>query len=199
VIDVFAPGKKKWSTTVNIGAKAAKETVTIPMLEEDPTAVVAPPPPPPPPTATTTIAPPPPPPPTATTTGNVIEPTGPTTKDTVTSSGNVQRTIGLVVGGIGLAGLATGTIFAFRAKGKDSDASGHCRPDAPNLCDGDGVSLGAEAHDAAKYSTVFMVLGGVALAGGALLYLTAPTAPVKVGVSGFTTGTTTGVSLGGAF
>lgn len=89
------------------------------------------------------------------------------------SSGSTQRTIGLVVGGLGIVGLGIGTAFGFVAMGKENDATQH-HCDASDHCDAQGVQLGKDAQSAATASTIAFVVGGVALAGGLVLYLTAP-------------------------
>ena len=89
------------------------------------------------------------------------------------SSGSTQRTIGLVVGGIGIVGIGIGTAFGFSAMSKENDATkNHC--DATDHCDPTGVQLGKDAQSAATASTIAFAVGGVALAGGLLLYFTAP-------------------------
>jgi hypothetical protein len=77
------------------------------------------------------------------------------------------RTVGLVAGGVGIIGLAVGSVFGVMAI---SDRNGaHC--DASNACDPGGLS---DANSAATVSTVGFIAGGVLLAGGAALYLFGP-------------------------
>ncbi|HEX8792221.1 MAG TPA: hypothetical protein VF765_14805 [Polyangiaceae bacterium] len=89
------------------------------------------------------------------------------------SNGSTQRTIGLVVGGLGIVGIGIGTAFGFSAMSKENDATQH-HCDTTNHCDGTGVQLGHDAQSAATASTIAFAVGGVALAGGLLLYFTAP-------------------------
>jgi len=89
------------------------------------------------------------------------------------SAGGTQRTIGLVVGGVGVVGLAVGGLFGLSAKAKKDDSLEHC-PDDPNRCDEEGVSLREDALKAANAATIFMIGGGALVAGGVVLYLTAP-------------------------
>ncbi len=99
------------------------------------------------------------------------------------SDGSTQRTIGLVVGGVGVVGLGLGAFFGFRAKSKlDDSNAGHCA--ANDRCDATGVTLRSDYTSAARFSTVGFIAGGVLLAGGVVLYLTAPRAPVAVAVNG---------------
>lgn len=91
---------------------------------------------------------------------------------TPSSDGSTQRTIGLVVGGLGVIGIGIGSAFGITAMSKENDAtSHHC---TGNYCDPQGVQLGHDAHSAATASTIAFAVGGAALAGGVLLYFTAP-------------------------
>ncbi len=83
-----------------------------------------------------------------------------------------QKTIGLGVGGLGLVFLTVGTIFGISAIGSNSDAKDKCR--TATLCTPEGLDLTDTAKSQATVSTVFFVLGTMALAGGAVLYFTAP-------------------------
>lgn len=148
-IEASAPGRKGWSTTLDIAAKGGETKVSVPELALDPAAappaVAAP--------ASPAVAP-----------AAAPEPTG-----------GSQRTWALVAGGVGVAGAVVGTLFGLQARSKNADASDHCRADRPTLCDAQGVSLGDDAKRAATTSTLAFAVGGVALAGGVALWLTAPT------------------------
>jgi len=89
------------------------------------------------------------------------------------SDGSTQRTVGIVVMGVGAAGLVVGTIFGVDALQKNNDAKDICGDDTscPSQA---GEDLSDDAQQAALVSTIGFVAGGVALAGGAVLYLTAP-------------------------
>jgi len=158
-IDAAAPGKVAWSSTVDI-PPANKTTVTVPALDEvaAPQVVVAPV------TAqpSTPVEPPPPPP---------------------TSSGGGQRVAGLVIGGVGVAGLAVGGVFGGLALGKlnASNAAGDCAPN--NHCSPAGATLRYAAEDRATVSTIGFIAGGALLAGGAVIFLTAPRGAKTVGLT----------------
>ncbi len=97
--------------------------------------------------------------------------------------GKFQRVLGLVVGGVGVVGIGVGTFFGIRAKSKlDDSNNGHCR--VGDRCDAAGVVLRDDYLSAARISTVSFLVGGVLVAGGAVLYLTAPSTPVAVAVTG---------------
>ena len=92
-----------------------------------------------------------------------------------------QRTIALVVAGVGVVGLGVGSVVGLRAlsKNSDSNAAGRC---VGNTCDAAGKQLRDDARSAGNLSTVGFVAGGVLLAGGAALWFTAPSASsVQVG------------------
>jgi hypothetical protein len=85
------------------------------------------------------------------------------------------KTIGLVVGGAGVAGIALGTIFGLLASSKWSQAKNDCGHGCPN-----GSPARSEQNEASTdgtVSTIAFAIGGVALATGLVLYLTAPATP----------------------
>jgi hypothetical protein len=78
-----------------------------------------------------------------------------------------------VVGGVGIITVGFGGYFGLRAFAKNSDAKELC---SGEVChDRRGVTLTDEARDAAAVSNVLFGLGLAAVAGGAVVYLTAPT------------------------
>lgn len=96
--------------------------------------------------------------------------------------GAAQRTAGWLVGGAGLLAVVVGGVFGVRAKATYDDArSAHC-PGGSGSCDAAGIDGGRDAHDQARVATIAMVLGGAALAAGAVLVLTAPRDAVQVSV-----------------
>ena len=88
-------------------------------------------------------------------------------------SGNGQRLVGLVVGGVGLAGLATGTIFGVLALNKNKKADEKCNGNTCPVADG-GFKFSQDARSYATISTVGFIAGGVLAATGATLYFLAP-------------------------
>ncbi len=85
------------------------------------------------------------------------------------SSGSAQKTIGFVVGGVGVAGLAVGSIFGLMASSTWSRASTEKQPNATP----DSHTAGSQA----TISTIGFIAGGVLVAGGIVLWLTAPREP----------------------
>jgi hypothetical protein len=97
--------------------------------------------------------------------------------------GSTRRWIGVGVAVAGVAGVALGTVFGLGAKSKldQSNQDNHC--DKADTCDATGLALRHDASTAATLSTVMFVVGGVALAGGAVLYFTAPRPATTVGLA----------------
>jgi hypothetical protein len=95
---------------------------------------------------------------------------------------STQRTIGLVIGGVGLAGIVVGSIFGAKAMRKNAESLPHCLPTDFLHCDPDGIVLGHEAIKAGNVSTVGFLVGGAGLVGGTIVFLTAPsTGPKGIG------------------
>jgi len=82
-----------------------------------------------------------------------------------------QRTGALVAGGVGVAGLAVGSIFGLIAKSKHDQAGQFC--DGTTCTSQRGVDLKSEAVTAGNISTVAFITGAVGLAAGAALWVTA--------------------------
>lgn len=99
-------------------------------------------------------------------------PSAPLPADRAESTGSTQRVVGLVVGGVGVAGLAIGTVFGLSAKSTHDDAKTHCRTEA--LCDAQGLALTDDARASGNVSTVAFVAGGALVVGGVVLFVTAP-------------------------
>jgi hypothetical protein len=104
------------------------------------------------------------------------------------SDGSTQRTIGLVLGGVGIVGVAVGAIFGLQAGSKWDDAKAKC-DDYPYGCGDDGVKLADDANSAATISTIGFIAGGVLVAGGAALWLTAGSGDDKAVAVGVGPGT----------
>jgi hypothetical protein len=96
--------------------------------------------------------------------------------------GSAQRTAGLVVGGVGAAGVVVGSVFGILAKATYDHAlnsASECNG-STNTCQGQGVPDGKTAHSQATVSTIAFIAGGALLGGGTLLYFTAPRTGVTV-------------------
>jgi hypothetical protein len=170
VIEATAPGKKKWSTTVDVAANGARVSVDVPPLQDE------------------------------SQTGSVLPPgpPGPTKEvDVSTGSGSsTQRTLAIGAGVVGVAGLAVGTIFGLKAQSSWKDADGACATHVN--CSQTAIDAGNDANSQATLSTVAFAVGILGIAGGAVLWFTAPKSTdgetkVSIGVS------PTGVLLRGGF
>ena len=96
-------------------------------------------------------------------------------KGTATSK---QKVAGYIVGGVGIAGLAVGTIFGLRVLSKNDDSDAIC-PTGQLCSPQDQAKYHSTVDDARSARTLSLLgfgLGGAALVTGAVLILTAPKA-----------------------
>lgn len=118
------------------------------------------------------------------------------------SSGTTQRVLGATFAGIGVVGLAFGSIFGAKALSWKSDvAMAHCNAEF-TACDATGKAEIDRAHSDATISTVAFVVGAVALVGGAIVFFSAPHAAEtkhQVSVTLGHRGSPLGLTLGGSF
>jgi hypothetical protein len=100
-----------------------------------------------------------------------------------------RRTAGLVIGGVGLAGLVVGGIFGGLAFSDWGQVKGACGADLSG-CPGGASPMGATTNPSndrnhaltfGTISDVGFIAGGVLVVGGLVLYLTAPKVSVGVG------------------
>jgi hypothetical protein len=163
-IVVTAPGKERWTKTVE-ATEGDTERVSVPPLKSAAVAV-----------APTPAV------PQATPASPPAE-SAAAAETTTTSStfsfpepvderrSSAQKTIGWVVGGAGLVGLGVGGYFGLQSLDRRNTSDNHCTGD---LCDARGVQLRREAIDAGNVATVATIAGGAAALGGLVLVLTAP-------------------------
>jgi serine/threonine-protein kinase len=146
-IGASAPQRKPWTTSVELPATPGLVSVTIPVLEPAPQVA---------PDAREPASAP-----------QVVAPL------TTTSMWSTQRIAGAVVAGAGVLSLGVGLYFGLAAKSTydASNAAGHC---VSNQCDPSGMQDRSSAHSQATVSTVLVGVGLAAVAGGAVLYFTAP-------------------------
>ncbi|WP_437671116.1 hypothetical protein [Sorangium sp. So ce131] len=153
VVEATAPGKKPFTVEAQTAGPGQIVTVEVPSLEPAPEAAVPPP------------------------SGPVLAPTAPSPPLADDGAGT-RRTLSFVAGGVGLAGVAVGSVFGLIASSRWNKAQDdHCRTET--LCDAQGVALVDDAKGAATLSTVGFVVGGVGLAAGVALFVTSlsPTPP----------------------
>jgi hypothetical protein len=157
-IDARAPGKKTWTTTVELPIGGAPVKVDVPPLQDgeagaSPVGPVAP-----------------------------GAPPAPGDAAPVPFWGS-QRVAGLVVGVVGLAGLGVGSAFGAIASSKWSTAkTNDCG--GTTMCSAAGVTLVGDAKSAATVSTGMFIAGGVLVAAGVVVFATAPRAkaPARAGL-----------------
>ncbi|HEU5075886.1 MAG TPA: hypothetical protein VFU02_16950 [Polyangiaceae bacterium] len=164
VIEATAPGYEPFTKTVTIPANGGRAEIQVPALAPG-TGAAEPVPP-----AATGAG--------AATSGQAQPGAGQeqpsmSTADAGTDAGGTSRTVGVVLMGVGAAGLVVGTIFGVEALKKDSDAQDICGNDTSCPTD-KGEQLSDDAQQAALVSTIGFIAGGGALVAGAVLYLTAP-------------------------
>lgn len=151
-LQATAPGKKPLSLVIEIGDRTKLTPVDIPPLED------------------------------------AAQATDPAETRGVTASiplgerapepGSTQRTLGIVAASAGGVALAAGTFFGVRTSTKWSEAQSRCNSGTSGLeCDATGVDLASQARQSGNVATIVFIASGVLLAGGAVLYLTAPSAP----------------------
>ncbi len=104
--------------------------------------------------------------------GSAFEAKAPSEPAVDDSIGSTQRTIGLVLAGTGVASLAVGTGFALAARSTHNDLLAMC---AGNVCSASAVELLSEERSQVLRSNVALGVGLAALAGGAVVYFSAPT------------------------
>jgi hypothetical protein len=158
-ITARAPGYKAWSTSVGVPPNVSSTRVTVPELETDPGQASAA--------------------PDATATQLLASTTG---ESPTSGRGSTQRTLGYVVGAVGVVGVGLGAVFGLQMKSKLSDRDGVCG--AAYLCTTNDQAeqiklLTSEARNAATLSSVSFAIGGTALMAGITLLLTAPSKAPK--------------------
>lgn len=115
------------------------------------------------------------------------------------SDGSGMKTTGLVIGGVGLVGLAVGTFLGLSASSKWSSSQDKCA--SPTVCPDHAGAIADHdsAQGAATGATIAFVAGGAALAAGAVLFFTAPKSGGRVGVAPSAGANAGGMSLVGRF
>lgn len=165
-VEARAPGKKPWSIQLNVADGPSNQVVEVAELADAPK-------------------------PLASETANVLS-----EKLAPHDPGSTQRTIGYVVGAVGVVGLAVGGYFGYRALTLNKDSKANCRADDPNACTPEGVAAREDAKTAGTLSTVSSIGGGALLATGLTLVFTAPSlAPARAGSGLPTQASTPGFGL----
>jgi hypothetical protein len=91
---------------------------------------------------------------------------------------STRRTVGAVVGAVGLVGVAIGSAYTARMVSLNSQSLSDCQPANITLCSAAGVSLRNQAFDASHVATWTFIPGAALVATGILL-MVIPSAPAK--------------------
>jgi hypothetical protein len=149
-VSAIAPNHERWDTDVVVLPGGKTQSVAIPVLTESIAPVTVP-------TPTASVA-----------------PSAPNKTEPASDHGGglgTQKALAIVAGGVGVVGVALGTVFGLRSKSKHDEAEAHC---AGSLCrDQTGVDLKSQALSAGNVSTVGFAVGIAGLVGGAVLWFTA--------------------------
>jgi hypothetical protein len=123
--------------------------------------------------------------------------TPPTSDQSDASTWSGQKTVAVVVAGVGVVGIVVGSIFGASAFSKWSDAKSACGAGCGS--NDPAQTLRTDAQSAATLSTAGFAVGGVAIAGAALLWFTAPSGSGQVQVAPSVGAQSMGLTLRGAF
>ncbi|MBN1609514.1 MAG: hypothetical protein JW940_22980 [Polyangiaceae bacterium] len=167
-LSASAPDREPWETTVSL-EKGQTVTVEVPELEPHSVPVAPPVPPPPPERQPTLVAP---------------SAAPAVTHDRQTHAFELPPPLVLVFAGVGVAGLAVGTISGLVSMSKHDEAAKHC--DGSACRDTEGVELKDDARLAGNISTVSFIVGAAGLAAGTTFWLMAnheSAAPTQARVS----------------
>jgi serine/threonine-protein kinase len=166
VVSASAPGKRTWSAQIELSPGKAAVTLTIPPLDDERPA-------------------------SANGSPDLVDPwlgeRGPSSalgsggqgnrslivpaEAPERDTGSTQRTVGLLIGGAGLASVAVGTVFALKANSTRDELAQACPAAA---CPADMLEIVDKSRQQARAATVFFGLGAAALVGGAIVYFTSP-------------------------
>ncbi len=154
-IEVTAPGKLPWRSTITVEPKPGVSNVAVPALAADPNAA---------PSAVPTAS---------------ASPSGAPVASPPVSYWGTQRILGAAASGVGVAVVVVGAVFGGLTLSKVGDVNSKklCVAGTPYRCTAEGLRLQSEANDTANISNIAFAAGGAALIAGVVVYLTAPSAP----------------------
>jgi serine/threonine-protein kinase len=154
-LEASAPGRVTWTGSVEVPDGPATRSIEIPALAVKPASA------------------------DVTSSGSSLSASSAASppRDSVSSPGSTQRTIGFVTGALGIVGLGVGGFLGYRAYSQHQDSLGQCRADDPNACTPDGKAMRDDARDTASISTIALAAGGALTVGGLVLVLTARSEP----------------------
>src|SRR5215472_4011124 len=163
-LEATAPGKKPWSQQVDIAAGPSTQELAVPALEDAAQGSPA---------AATSVGP-----------SSSAPPPSPEPARGGSSGGGSGKTIGFVLAGVGVAGVAVGSVFGLMWFSQNSKANDNCQL-AGGKCTPVGVDAGNAASTDALVSTIAFGAGLVALGVGTYFILSskpaaAPAARLRV-------------------
>lgn len=82
------------------------------------------------------------------------------------STGGSSKTLGYVFGGVGVAGVAVGTVTGILAIGKKSTVDDNCNPDT-RICNATGADAASSGRTLGTITTASLIVGAVGLGAGA--------------------------------
>ena len=145
-IEASAPGRRPYATKIELAKEGSVVELAVPMLEkQDGAASNAPP-----------------------------RPTRAPDAPSVDTPLSTQHMVALVAGGVGIVGLGLGTYFGLSASSAHNETDRLCGGPAPSPCPQSGVDSANDAQTLGTLSTISIVAGAVVLAGGLVLWFTAP-------------------------
>lgn len=163
-----APDHERWSSNVTIAVEGGRPELVVPAL----VAHRASPPPPAAPVASPALAP---------------------THQARPAGLGAQRVGGLALVGLGVVGVGVGTAFGLLSMAKHADANSSPCPGGGACADQGAVDDWHAANSDGNVSTVAFIVGGAALAAGAILWFTAPKSQASPEVGLVVTGSSVGV------
>jgi len=156
-ISAQANGKKPFVRVVEIAAAGAKIEVTIPPLEDG------------------VVTPPNAPPVISTGAGAMPAVAAHPTSPERSATGNRQRLLGYIVGGVGVVGLGVGAAFGLNVISKEAERDAICPSGRCTLAEAQTIAnINDDARSSAVACNIALVLGGAAILGGVALVLSAP-------------------------
>jgi hypothetical protein len=157
LVKVSAPGMRSWQGTAVVKSDGSTTTLAVPALEADDVSAPSP-----------------------STHGGASPKRDEPTQNPARESTIGQRWPALAAAGVGIAGVAIGSVFGLQSMSRKKAADAHCN--GPACLDADGVALRQQAIDAGNVSTIAFIAGGVGFAAGAVLWFTLPTSkPTQTG------------------
>jgi len=144
VIEAVAPGRKRFEKTIVVSDEPQRYPFTIVLPEEPARSKV-----------------------------DVSSPAQGEVQVVKPSSWSTQRSLALVAGGVGLAGLTAGTFLGLTVGSRMRDARALCEGEESG-CPDEALALQDQAGSYALASTIAFCAGAAGIAGGIALWLTAP-------------------------